>query len=149
MTTGEPVPLLSLLLLVPALAGGLFAWFGWRSVRLQLRRRREWRPERGTVVDHHWAGNHDNRIQYWVLERTDARGQVHRRTTDFGVGHGTLRPFPFDIDILVDPQDEARFVPAGGCRSGMAGLLFVVIGAVFVLAGSVAFFYVAVRPALF
>lgn len=127
-----PSSLAHLLPLLLSLLGGLLAWLGWRSVRVQLERRRTWRPERGTVVGYHWSGPE---TQHWVIERLDSTGRTRSTHSPYGAGHGTLRSFPFDIDILVDPQDEGRFVPAGGCRSGMADLVFVVGGGFLVALG--------------
>lgn len=117
------------------LVGGLVAASAVSSVRDQARRARSWRRGRATVVGYEWRGRHDRSVQHWVMERTDSLGRTHRTVSGLGASGGTLRSFPFDVDVLVDPADESRFVLAGGCRSGWGGLVLAVGGGLFLLVG--------------
>lgn len=119
------------------LLGGAFLAWGGSSVRRQAGRARSWRRDRATVVGYEWHGPHDRSVQHWVMERTDPLGRTHRAVSELGVSGGTLRRFPFDVDVLVDPADEARYVLAGGCRSGWGGIFLAVVGGVFLVAGVV------------
>lgn len=119
------------------LLGGLLAWTGLSSVGRHVRRSRTWHRGRATVVGYDWRGRSGRQVQHWVMERTDSLGRTHRAVSELGVSGGTLRPFPFDVDVLVDPADGATFVLAGGCRSGWGGLLLGLVGGIFHLAGLV------------
>lgn len=121
--------------LVIAAVGLVLVLLGQGRLREQLRRSRSWRRDRATVVGYDWRGMGDQSVQHWVMERTDPRGEVHRTQSEFGMSHGTMRRFPFDVDVLVDPEDESSYVLAGGCRSGWGGLAFVLGGAVLATLG--------------
>ena len=118
----QPIALLLLLLGAGATTLGLVL------VSRHLGRARTWRRERATVTGYVWSGTADRSNQHWVMERTDSAGRTHTARSTLGVSWGTVRQLPFDVDVLVDPEDESRFVLAGGCRSGMAALAFVVAG---------------------
>lgn len=119
------------------LLGGLLAWSGLSSVARHVRRSRTWQRERATVVGYDWRGRSGKEVQHWVMERTDSLGRTHRTLSELGSSGGTLRRFPFDVDVLVDPADGSTFVLAGGCRSGWGGLLLGLGGGFFLLVGLV------------
>ena len=119
------------------LLGGLLAGSGLTSVGRHVHRSRTWHRGRATVVGDDWSGRPGKQVQHWVMERTDSLGRTHRAVSELGVSGGTLRPFPFDVDVLVDPADESTFVLAGGCRSGWGGLFLGLVGGIFLVAGLV------------
>ena len=134
----EGPPIAAIIGIVGAVAGISLILLGGRSVARQASRASRWRRERATVVGYDWRGADDHAVQHWRIERTDARGTVHRTTSQLGMSHGTMRRFPFDVDVLVDPHDESSFVLAGGCRSGWGGLLAVFAGLfTMLIAGSI------------
>ena len=126
--------------LVGGLAGvGLvLATIGGFSVWRHLSRRRSWTHGRATVVGYRWSGVGSRSVQHWNLERTAADGRTLRTTTRLGTSWGTMRKFPFDIDVLIDPANETRFVPASGCRSGAAGFFLLFWGLVLIACGGFA-----------
>lgn len=119
------------------LVGGVLFLIGLRLVGPQVARGRSWRRDRATVVGYDWRGAGEHSTQHWILERTDAYGRTHRGRSTLGMSHGTMRPMPFEVDVLVDPHDESSFVLASGLRSGWGGLAFVMAGSLFVSVGVV------------
>lgn len=117
------------------LVGGVLATIGVTTVRRHLVRVRTWRREQATVVDHQWRGAGGSSTQHWVIERVTAAHGVVRALSQMGTSHGTLRGFPFPVTVLVDPEDDTRFVLADGSRSGWGGLFFVVGGLLLLAVG--------------
>lgn len=76
-------------------------------------------------------------MQHWNMERLTGDGRTVRATTRLGTSWGTLRSFPFDIDVLVNPADEEQFVPASGWRSGAGGFAMLFGGLVLIAFGVV------------
>lgn len=114
--------------LVVAIIGGVAAG-------RHVRRLRHWATDRATVVGYDWSGVGDRSVQHWIIERRLSDGGTARSRTTMGTSWGTMRSFPFDIDVLVDPADETRFVARSGCRSGAAGFAMVLGGAVLMALG--------------
>lgn len=82
------------------------------------------------VIGYEWRGSDDS-TQHWILERTDTNGRVVRSVTTIGATWGTLRRFPFETMVLVNPNDEADFQLASGVRSGFGALALVAGGVIF------------------
>ncbi|WP_203567970.1 DUF3592 domain-containing protein [Aestuariimicrobium ganziense] len=123
--------------LLMALFGLLIAFMGWNQVRQHRNRLQTWRPGRARVTGYTWSSGGDgNSLQHWQLERTDANGVVHKTTSQMGTTWGTLRSFPFEVDIVVNPEDESQFALASGARSGAGGVAFVLAGLVFAIFGT-------------
>lgn len=120
-----PTPPLVIVLIV---AGVALAGLGALGAARHHRRLSTWRTDRATVVGYDWGGTAMNKVQHWILERTGPDGRPIRSRTTLGTSWGSVKEPPFEVDVLVDPDDETRFVPRGGCRSGTTGLVLVVAG---------------------
>ncbi|AHH15585.1 putative membrane protein [Nocardia nova SH22a] len=105
-----------------------------------FRRRRTWWRCRGEVVDYTWDAHTD--IRHWILRWTDADGEIRTARNPTGSSGGTLRQFPFPVDILVDPENPGNAQVAKGSNSGVTacvlmsavGLLFAGLGVLLIVA---------------
>lgn len=96
-------------------------------------RRRHWKRYQGEVVDYAWKlGSSSSSVQYWILRWVDEHGVARTAENPTGGSGGTLRSFPFPVEILVDPRIPGRAQIAKGRHSGVAaGVAALVVGVVF------------------
>ncbi|MEV4127989.1 DUF3592 domain-containing protein [Nocardia sp. NPDC049707] len=101
-------------------------------------RRRHWKRHRSEVIDYVWeSSSSSSSIQYWILRWVDEHGVPRTAKNPTGSSGGTLRSFPFPVEILVDPADPERAQIAGGRHSGVAaGIAALVVGLLFIGLGT-------------
>ncbi|WP_328394326.1 DUF3592 domain-containing protein [Nocardia sp. NBC_00416] len=100
-------------------------------------RRRHWKRYQGEVFDYVWeSGSTNSSIQHWILRWVDEQGVPRTAKNPTGSSGGTLRSFPFPVEILVDPEDPQRAQVARGGNSGVAaGIAALAVGPVFIGVG--------------
>lgn len=107
---------------------------GWRQV---ADRRRRWRRFPGEVFDYTWDRTGGNEsVQYWMLRWVGADGVQRTAKNPHGVSGGTLREFPFPMEVLVDPDDPRQAQVAKGSHSGLMGVVLMIpVGLIFLALG--------------
>jgi hypothetical protein len=121
--------------LVPAaftILGPLMVVLGIRMVVRNRHRQRAWIRYPGEAFDYVWhRGN-----QYWMLRWIDRDGVQRTAQNPYGNSGGTVRSFPFPVEVLVDPQDPRSAQVATGANSGsLFNVLIIAIGLIFGLVG--------------
>lgn len=131
-----PSSLPTLLALGAVVLGLLFLGIGVTLLRQQGLRRRTWVRLRGEAYDYVWSGG-DNSLQTWKLRWSGPDGAEHRCQNPYGVSGGTLRTFPFPVDLLVDPADPDKAQVASGVQNGLLiAVIFTVLGAGLLIVGA-------------
>lgn len=109
--------------------GLLFLGIGVTLLRQHSVRSRTWIRTRGEAYDYVWRGRGDDSVQHWKLRWVGPDGLEHHCQNPFGTSAGTLRTFPFPVDLLVDPTKPDRAQVASGLQNGvLMAVIFTVLG---------------------
>ena len=119
-----------------AVLGLVFVVLGIRTLGQVAARRRTWIRYPGEAFDYVWHGGGRNSQQYWMLRWIDRDGVQRTAENPYGSSGGTLRSFPFPVDVLVNPENPREATVAEGARSGiLTGWLFSLVGGLFAVIG--------------
>jgi len=122
--------------IVLVLFGVLFVVLGIRGLQAVRYRRRHWLRYPGEAVDYVWETDEGKSYQYWILRWVGADGVRRTARNPHGSSGGTLRSFPFPVEVMVNPDDPKQGQVAEGGNSGLgAYALFTVVGGVIALVG--------------
>ncbi|HEY9292027.1 MAG TPA: DUF3592 domain-containing protein [Microlunatus sp.] len=132
--------------LVFLVVGVLLMIFGIRSIVKVRRRRQHWLRYPGEAFDYVWESGNDSSIQFWMLRWIDNHGVQRTARNPYGVSGGTLKSFPFPVEVLVNPADPRDGQVSRGAHSGLtgavvaiaAGLLFGLVGGLWLFVGVIA-----------
>lgn len=117
--------------------GIVFVLIGFRSLWLVVSRRRRWKRYQGEVVDYVWERTAGSDLQFWMLRWVDEHGVARTAKNPTGSSGGTLRSFPFPVEVLVDPDNPEKAQVAKGGNSGVAaGIATLFVGLVFTGVGT-------------
>ncbi|QDP94785.1 DUF3592 domain-containing protein [Microlunatus elymi] len=121
------------------LVGGiLMLIFGVRTAVGVRHRRLTWLRYQGEAFDYVWDNSGDSSTQHWMIRWIDNQGVQRTARNPYGVSGGTLKSFPFPVEILVNPDDPRQGQVAGGAQSGLTvAIAFIAAGVVFALVGAV------------
>lgn len=116
--------------------GILFVILGIRGLQSVRYRRRHWLRYPGEAVDSVWETDDGKSYQYWILQWVGADGVRRTARNPHSSSGGTLRSFPFPVEVLVNPDNPRQAQVAEGGNSGLLGYaLFAVVGGIFALVG--------------
>jgi hypothetical protein len=131
--------LVGTLLPVAFLVGGvLILILGIRTAVNVRRRRQSWIRYPGEAYDYVWDSSGDSSVQYWMLRWIDHQGVQRTTRNPYGVSGGTLKTFPFPVEVLVNPDNPREGQVARGARSGLTtAIAFIGVGLIFAVVGGV------------
>lgn len=116
--------------------GILFVIVGIRGLRTVRFWRRHWLRYPGEAVDSVWETDDGKSYQYWILQWIGADGVRRTARNPSGSSGGTLRSFPFPVEVMVNPDNPREGQVAQGGNSGLTGYaLFTAVGGLFTIVG--------------